>query len=105
MFEALHPAYTGESEASDTEVTPALGEVEVSWTPVLPVPSDLGSWLVFERNGCVAIPGAISTIRCNGLVLTVPLKGSRFMCTNCKFMDSHPLNVDERRCVRVDFSG
>jgi hypothetical protein len=32
----------------NVEVAPALGVVEVGWITVLPVPSNLGSWLIFE---------------------------------------------------------
>ena len=44
--------YAGKTEISDFEVAPALGGVEVGWIAVLPVPRNLGSYLVSERNGC-----------------------------------------------------
>ena len=55
----FHPAYVDKTEISDIEVAPVLGGVEVDWITVLPVPGNLGSQLVSERNGCcVAIPDA-----------------------------------------------
>ena len=48
ISEAFYPAYTGEAETPD---------VEVGWIAVLPVPGDLRSRLVFERNSrWVTIP-------------------------------------------------
>ena len=69
--EALHLAYAGGTETLDIQVAPALSGVDVDWIAVLPVPGDLGSWLVFEQNDyCVVSPdaclGTISTTRCNG---------------------------------------
>ena len=43
--------YAGKTEISDVEMAPALGGVEVGWIAVLPVPRNLGSYLVSERNG------------------------------------------------------
>ena len=58
ISEVSHPAYASETETSDVEVAPVLGGVEVGWIVALPVPGNLGSWVVFERNGCrVVIPG------------------------------------------------
>ena len=41
ISEAFHSAYAGKTETPDVEVGPALGRV-------LPVPGDLGHWLVLE---------------------------------------------------------
>ena len=52
ISEAFRPAYADETETPDVEAVPGLGGAEVGWIAVLPVPGNLGSWLVFERNGC-----------------------------------------------------
>ena len=48
ISEAFRVAYAGNAETSGVEVVLALGKVEVGWIVVLPVPGNLGSWLVFE---------------------------------------------------------
>jgi hypothetical protein len=62
---------TGETGEPDIEVTPAPCGVKAGWITVLPVPSDLGSRLVFKpcvvRRQCPR-PDAMDNVR----VLTVP---------------------------------
>ena len=85
---AFCPVYASETEAADVEMAPAFGRVEV------------GSWLVFKRNGC-----CIANSRCavrrryprpdaTAGVPTVPLKRSgypsRIVCIRCSLMFSDP---------------
>ena len=63
---AFHPAYADETETSDVKVAPALG-----WVTVLPVPGNLGSWLISSERAVVLRFQArsletVSTARCNG---------------------------------------
>lgn len=50
ISEAFRITHTGETETSSIGAALALGRVEVGWVAVLPVPGDLESWPVFERN-------------------------------------------------------
>ena len=64
ISEVFRPAYAGETETSDVEVTPALGGAEVDWIAILPVwfSGETAVVLRFQTRGLETI----FTTRCNG---------------------------------------
>lgn len=98
ISEAFRTAHADETKIQSIEVLSALGGVEVGWIAVLVwgvgwFSSESAVVLLFQMRG---LDTTFST-RCDGRVLTVPLKGywysSGFVCTKCNLTDSHAFDV------------